>query len=72
MGMPQEQMDQMNHALEQIHELQPDTGQQPVRKSIGIYNVNNRIKLYYGSQYGLHYTQADGGGVCVMITIPGM
>lgn len=40
-------------------------------ESIGIYNVNNRLKLTYGMQYGLNFDSTKGEGTRVTITIPG-
>lgn len=42
----------------------------PKVESIGIYNVNNRIKLTYGIQYGLDIQSVKGKGTKVTITIP--
>ena len=39
-------------------------------KSIGLKNVNRRIQLYYGNNYGLVITSAIGRGTMVTITIP--
>lgn len=36
----------------------------------GVQNVNQRIKLYYGQQYGLSYWSSPGEGTKVEITIP--
>lgn len=36
----------------------------------GIYNVNKRMKLNYGEEYGLKYSIREGGGTNVQITIP--
>ncbi|NJD04140.1 MAG: sensor histidine kinase [Ruminiclostridium sp.] len=36
----------------------------------GIKNINERIKLYYGSQYGLTYKSAVGEGTSVEVRIP--
>ncbi|OPJ63377.1 sensor histidine kinase [Clostridium oryzae] len=38
----------------------------------GIKNINNRIKLCYGQEYGLQYESTLGEGVLVRITIPAM
>lgn len=38
--------------------------------SIGIYNVNNRIKLTYGADYGLNIESEKDKGTEVRITIP--
>lgn len=37
---------------------------------IGIYNVNKRIKLYYGNQYGVDIESAKNQGTKVLIKIP--
>ena len=37
---------------------------------IGMHNVNNRIKLYYGNEYGLHIESIEGKGTIVTIQIP--
>jgi len=36
----------------------------------GLENVNKRIKLYYGSQYGLAIESHYRGGTQVSVTIP--
>jgi len=36
----------------------------------GIANINNRIKLYYGNQYGLSYRSIPGTGTTVELLIP--
>ena len=38
--------------------------------SVGIANVNQRIKILYGSEYGAEYFSQMGEGTCVMIKIP--
>lgn len=38
--------------------------------SIGLVNVNERIKLYYGSEYGLHLEGGEDKGFKVQITLP--
>ena len=42
------------------------------RKSsgVGVYNVNMRIQLYYGENYGLSFESAEGEGTVVTIRIP--
>jgi len=42
------------------------------RFSIGILNVNSRIKLYYGNEYGLRYESKKGIGTTVYISIPAL
>lgn len=38
--------------------------------SVGLYNVHNRIRLYFGDAYGLHIESAVGEGTSVTLTIP--
>ncbi|MBC7960391.1 MAG: histidine kinase [Vallitaleaceae bacterium] len=38
-------------------------------EKIGIYNVNTRIKLYFGNAYGLHFMIKEGF-TCVTINLP--
>lgn len=39
-------------------------------QSIGLRNVNSRIQMYYGSEYGLEIESEAGAGTCIRITIP--
>ena len=38
--------------------------------SIGLYNINARIKLIYGDPYGISVDSVPGEGSCVAFTIP--
>ena len=38
---------------------------------VGVYNVQKRLKLYYGEDYGITYTSEVGKGTTATITIPG-
>lgn len=55
-----------------VHELQKqDSVSSHNRTSkIGIANVNERIKLYYGERYGLHYESVKGEFTKVLVRIP--
>ena len=35
-----------------------------------LYNVHNRIRLYYGKDYGLYFSQSALGGACVGVELP--
>ncbi|NBD25751.1 cache domain-containing sensor histidine kinase [Paenibacillus glycinis] len=48
--------------------LLPEDGED--RKGIGIRNVDERIKLYFGREYGVHIRSEREVGTCVTITIP--
>ncbi|MBC3938777.1 sensor histidine kinase [Anaerotruncus massiliensis (ex Liu et al. 2021)] len=51
--------------LEQLFVPRPDTD-----RGIGVINVNNRIRLCFGEEYGLHYFSAPGEGTRVEIWLP--
>ena len=40
------------------------------KSSIGLYNINRRIKLNYGEEYGLDIQSTPGEGTMVRVTIP--
>lgn len=40
------------------------------KNGVGIHNVQTRIGLYYGAEYGLHFESVPGEGTTVTITIP--
>ena len=51
--------------LEQLFVPRPDTD-----RGIGVINVNNRIRLGFGEEYGLHSFSAPGEGTRVEIWLP--
>lgn len=56
---------------EKLQQIQNSTsGQSPGSDSIGIANVNKRIKLYYGDEYGLDIRSAKNIGTITRITMP--
>lgn len=66
-GMSQEQLDEMNRKLEQ----DIPAGQAGGRHSgIGVANVNARIKLMFGRQYGIRYRSVLGSGTDAIIRMP--
>ena len=63
-GMPVEMVTQISNALNHdVDGIHPESG-------FGLLNVNKRIKLYYGRQYGLSLSSQYGSGTCVGIVIP--
>ena len=40
------------------------------RTGIGIKNVHDRIRIYFGEEYGLQITSEPDEGTCVAIRIP--
>jgi two-component system sensor histidine kinase YesM len=52
-------------------ELQDNSGAMRIKESgFGLDNVNKRVKLYYGKQYGLSIDTAYGQGTRVSLVIP--
>lgn len=37
---------------------------------VGVSNVHERIRLFYGDEYGLHYESEPGRGTCAIVVIP--
>ena len=59
--------------LSKILLKKPEEDREKKRKktsNVGVYNVHNRLQLYYGKDYGLSYESAPGMGTSVYITIP--
>lgn len=59
-GMTEEQIKKLNDS---ISECRTDIG-------YGVINVNRRIKILFGHEYGLHYRKNEHGGVTVTIHLP--
>ncbi len=51
-------------------ELQDDSGDIMLESGFGIGNVNKRIRLYYGPQYGLSVRSEYTTGTCATLVIP--
>ena len=47
-----------------------DTAKIEEGNSIGIYNINARMKKLYGSEYGIKVESKEGVGTKVLIQIP--
>lgn len=61
-GMTPEEMDQMKENI--CHHPKESS------KSIGLYNINQRIKLCYGAQYGLTFKSKKNRGTLIIMVIP--
>ena len=61
-GMSRDKVESINRALE--------IGTTEHSDGYGIFNVNERIKLYYGECYGLHYESCEGEWTRATLTIP--
>lgn len=58
----------MDH--EMIEALQADIEGTMPKKSYGLYNVSQRVMLYYGKEYGLEIKSTLLEGTCVRISLP--
>lgn len=61
-GMDQERL---NYVIEHLDIPQPES-----EHGVGLYNINNRVHLYYGTEYGLNIKSHPGKGTVVTLTIP--
>ena len=61
-GMSMEKLDEVRRGLNDFENLD--------RTHIGICNVNQRIKLQYGEDYGLEFESKTGAGTKVCIKLP--
>lgn len=60
--MTQEEIDKKNR------ELEDNLPEKERKQSIGITNVNRRIKAVYGEAYGIFMEAVRTGGLCVIVT----
>lgn len=51
-------------------QMQLEEGGQRLKGSFGLYNINQRIKLYYGKAYGIHITSTLKEGTRVTVNLP--
>ncbi len=61
-GMPREMLREVVSHLDTPPE---DTGH-----GVGLYNISNRIHLFYGPEYGIAIRSKEHFGTCVTLTIP--
>ena len=62
-GIEKEELDMLNERLS-CYEGDERT------ESIGLYNINRRIKLSYGEDYGVELSSTPGIGTRVTLTLP--
>jgi signal transduction histidine kinase len=68
LGMPQKKLEDLNRLLAGVKSRDTGTGTRS-GTGIGVMNVNSRIKLYFGDQYGLKFREA-AVGTTVEILLP--
>lgn len=62
-GMPREKLNDVISHLDTPPE-------NPDEHGIGLYNISNRIHLFYGREYGITIRSKENFGTCVTVTIP--
>lgn len=67
-GIEKEKIREINERLaeERKYTDQEDTGE---HQSIGIYNVNRRIRIYYGKEYGVRIAENTAQGTEMILTL---
>lgn len=68
-GMEEEQVEKINQKLRVIR-LDSQEQQDESQGGIAIVNVNNRIKLLFGEEFGMYYYSRPNAGTDVDITFP--
>lgn len=68
-GIDKSQLEDLNRSLKNPH---PDPQNQPdiFEESIGLLNVNSRLKLKFGAEYGISIESVINEGTCVTIRLP--
>jgi len=71
-GMTPEEVEKLKGKInnESIEEKVPVNGKQIKYKGIGLKNINERIKLYFGDKYGLSIESEKDIGTKVSVTVP--
>lgn len=67
-GMDEETLEKLNRRLGRVHDSL-GAGEEE-KGGIALANVNNRIHLIFGDEYGMHVYSVPGSGTDVEITIP--
>ncbi|MGI6255973.1 MAG: sensor histidine kinase [Acutalibacter sp.] len=62
-GIPQEEMDQLRRHIE-------GKDGEVVTSSIGLFNIYQRIKLFYGEDFGFSLESKEGEGTCATLLLP--
>lgn len=67
-GIPEEKLFELNDKLRSAQIFLP---QKPGRHNgIAVQNVNARIRMTFGEEYGIHYRSAVGEGTIAVVTLP--
>jgi len=69
LGMSEEKLHQLNEKLRSLA-LDAVDGETNQKGGIAVVNVNNRIKLLFGEEYGIYVYSLEGTGTDVLISLP--
>ena len=69
LGMSEEKLRQLNEKLKSLS-LDAVEGEASRKGGIAVVNVNNRIKLLFGEEYGIYVYSHEGTGTDVVISLP--
>jgi two-component system sensor histidine kinase YesM len=64
-GMSQEELNALNSRMNDFSPGEEEAG------GVGLRNVNEKIKLYYGDSYGINISSSLGAGTKVTLNLPG-
>lgn len=65
-NIPEDELNKINKLLEYSSEGE----QNPFPEKLGVFNINSRIKLYFGNEYGLKIFSTPGTNTTVKIILP--
>lgn len=69
LGMSEEKLQKLNEKLRALS-LEAVEGEAERKGGIAVVNVNNRIKLLFGEEYGIYVYSQEGTGTDVLINLP--
>ncbi len=70
-GLDERRLAELNEEIRSVEEGGPGTAYQGVKMGgIGLRNVHQRIRLFYGEEYGLCLESGEGAYTSVVLTIP--
>jgi two-component system sensor histidine kinase YesM len=71
-GMSSDRINEINHNIlnSQPDKLKLEQKEEETKTGIGLKNIAERIKLYYGDKYYLNVVQSDEEGTVIEICIP--
>ena len=72
--MTEEKLKELNEKLRRMEvetdDTEKDVEKKPARGGIAVVNVNRRIKLLFGEEYGIHVYSKEGIGTDVVVELP--